>query len=347
MISLNDFFGLLSFSSIGLFLFKERRRIEAKVEGKVVLLKTAEFREVRHTHPENKGFYWKNERIDYNGVTGKLPEVVNFQELLKSKDSFNVFVVGSSGHGKSVLQMWIIDQFQDRKKIIYAYKQKDKYVNLGIPVLYLKDHIPNVFAKGSEEQFVQAFLMSYPITNKGIIASQLEPLIREARLKTTSWNEFRDILEEESKGKGLKADVYDTILSFERSLHYDEMFEYDLPEEIVVDFRSLNGNAFSFYGNYLLIKIHKDLQALRRPKTMIVIDEVSSFDVAQQITIPDIARLVGAVGSIMLGEQDLSKLSIEVRGNTPTSFCGRQEAEEDIAMVRNKSPLYQFALTQS
>ena len=338
MITFSVVVGFISVSFIGLILFKEKPKIEEMVKGEPVLIKIGEYHETWVPNIDLKGYHKVVVSKYYD-----FPSTVSLENILVNKASNNIFVVGTSGQGKSVLQMWIIDQFKDRKKIIFAYKQKDLYDNIGYPVLYLKDHIPNVFAKGAEEQFVQAFMLSYPVNSVGLMASQVRNLVKRARSNSHNWKEFREYCEKGSRNQ-TDGMVWNTILNYEEDIHVERMVEFELPEEVVVDFRGLGDKAFTFYGNFLLVKIHEDLQSMERQRTMIVIDEASSFAVAQEVTIPSIARLVRSVGSLLLGEQDLAKLSLEVRGNTATGFVGKQTAEEDLQKVRSMSPLYERAL---
>ncbi|EQD29646.1 conserved hypothetical protein, membrane, partial [mine drainage metagenome] len=107
------------------------------IQNEIVII--GEVKEIQYTKKDEKT---GRELIRQDTHT----RIVDFPEYLDEKPNHNIAISGMAGSGKTQLTYHIIAEMKDYKKIIFQYKLKDRFIEMGIPTLYLKKYAPNVFA---------------------------------------------------------------------------------------------------------------------------------------------------------------------------------------------------------
>lgn len=62
------------------------------------------------------------------------------------------------------------------KKIIFQYKNSNRYKESGSPTIMLKDCVPNVFKDA--DSFGQAWICAFPVESVGITAGRVPILVK-------------------------------------------------------------------------------------------------------------------------------------------------------------------------
>ena len=271
---------------------------------------------------------------------------IDWEEYLKRKGANqNVVIAGGSGYGKTTLVYWLIRGMKGYKKVIFAYKNSDEYDRLGYPVLRISSHSPNVF--GDKEAFTQAWMVALGVgkQSSGITASQIESTVRRIVSSCNSWEEFSsevDKLQKKTKSlieKGALADIAGKM----HSVFNESMWTYNLPKEICLDFSGLNEEAFTFFSEYLLRSLYREISEGRRERTQIIIDEGHKFLGSQKTIIRELAAMIRSRGSFILSTQQLHSLK-GIRGNASMQFSFRLTESEDLMESRALSNEYQWIL---
>ena len=325
------------------FLFKKNKPNEAPPDKEAELDIIGYFTEIWITNPDKQTNRKETKRI--NTYFKK----VNLREFLKTKGNNNVAIIGQSGSGKTILTYYALKDFKDMKRIIFAYKNTDRYAHLGIPTLYLKDFAPNVFTKETQEDFVQAFGVAFPVEKTGYMSSQVDPLLRDLVSKSRSWASFRDLLKDKIEDRGtsdMTREIYVSIQNKMQSIFQEKMSDYELPESIVIDFSGLNESSFVFYAELILRRLHHDILEGIRENTLIAIDEAHLFARSPKTIIPDIAKLIRSRGALLVSTQRISGIAGDIEGNCGTSFCSIQQAGEDLQEIGKRPPLFLYGVTE-
>lgn len=270
------------------------------------------------------------------------PRIVDFQGYLMEKGhNQNIAIIGMAGSGKTEITYFIINQIKYHK-IIFQYKNSDRYRELGYPVLFLKNYSPDVFR--DREAFTQAWITAFAVENRGITASQIIPLIRNAVDKCSNWQEFKAEIEKELKEN--EGTITGNALSDIRlkldSVYSDKQYEIEIPQDIVIDFENLNKDAFVFYAEYLLRELYGEIKAGSRVGTMIFVDEAHAFTKTGNTIIPDLSAIIRSRGAFLFATQRASTIAGDIKGNAGTQFCFRQTEREDLNEISALSEPYHW-----
>ncbi len=257
--------------------------------------------------------------------------------------NFNIAIAGQSGSGKSILTYWLIRKMPF-KHIIFSYKNSDMYVQLGFPVLYIRNFSPNVFL--DKESFVQAWVTAFVPSSQGITASAIEPLVRSIVSKCSNWQEFSDEVERRLRRAGdnyVTSGALADIQSKLESVYNEKMYSLDLPDEITIDFSGLNENAFTFNAEYLLRSIYRQIKDGSRTGTMIFCDEAERFLRAKNTILREMSSMIRSRGAFLLSTQRLSDLQ-GIVGNAASQFVFRQTESEDLQRIRSLSEEFRWTV---
>lgn len=271
------------------------------------------------------------------------PRVIEFQNYLAEKGhNKNIAIIGIAGSGKTELTYYIISQMKEYHKIIFQYKNTDRYRELGYPVLFLKKYSPDVFR--NKEAFAQAWITAFSVENRGITASQVIPLIRNAVNKCTNWKEFKTELEQERAGmkEGITYSALSDILLKLDSVYSERQYNIEIPDDIVVDYEGLNKDAFVFFAEYLMRELYEQIKSGTRNKTMIFVDEVHAFTKSGNTIIPELSAIIRSRGAFLFATQRASTIAGDIKGNAGMQFCFKQTEREDLNEVSALSQAYHW-----
>jgi hypothetical protein len=271
------------------------------------------------------------------------PRVIEFRDYLAEKGhNKNIAIIGMAGSGKTELTYFIISQMKEYKKIIFQYKNSDRYRELGIPVLFVKHFSPAVFR--DKEAFTQAWITAFAVDNRGITASQIIPLIREIVNKCNNWKEFKAGVEARlnEEKNGITSSALSDILLKIDSVYSENQYDLEIPDNIVVDFEGLNKDAFIFFAEYLMREIYEQVKAGTRTGTMIFIDEAHVFTRSGNTIIPELSAIIRSRGAFLFATQRASTIAGDIKGNAGTQFCFKQTEREDLNEVRALSVVYHW-----
>lgn len=294
------------------------------VHNKISIISVVE--EVQHTKDEKE----TGREIVHSATYLR---VVDFNKYVDSKgQNKNIAIIGMAGSGKTQLTYYIISQMP-YKKIIFQYKNSDRYRELGYPVLFLNKFSPNVFH--DKEAFTQAWLTAFAVENRGITASQIIPLVRNAVNQCNNWQEFKAEIEKQAKAQEgtITGNALTDILLKLDSVYSEKQYEIAIPDEIVIDFEGLNKDAFVFYAEYLLRELYEEIKNGTRVNTMIFVDEAHVFTKANNTIIPELSAIIRSRGAFLFATQRASSIAGDIKGNAGTQFCFKQTERDDLNEV--------------
>ena len=282
------------------------------------------------TGREIKRFELYPRRIDFN------------DDILSLKGhNKNIAVIGMAGSGKTELTYFIISQMKYHK-IIFQYKNSDRYRELGFPVLFLKNYSPDVFR--NTEAFTQAWLTAFAVENRGITASQIEPIVRDIASKSRNWQEFKGEVEARAKKEEgtITGNALADILLKIRAVFADKQYNIEIPKDIVIDFEGLNEQAFVFYAEYLLRELYEEIKTDKRTNTEIFVDEAHVFTKTDNTIIPELSAIIRSRGAFLFATQRASTIAGDIKGNAGSQFCFKQTEREDLNEVSALSEPYHW-----
>lgn len=285
----------------------------------------------------------KPDRIDY-----PYPEKLDFPYYMGSKGpNHNVTITGASRGGKSELAYFVIGRLV-MNKIIFQYKDSDKYIKLGYPVISTKDYVPNVFDASDVENFTQAWKVTAGnYTMRGMTVGEIIPLVRSIRQRSHSWQEFKVELEAMMKLSDAHSVKYAALLDIKiklEALYSEKQYNLPIPDSCVIDFSGLNEEAFSFYAEFLMRTLYSQIKGGKRVKTTIVVDEAKVFLQSEYAIINELAAQIGSKGNFIVSTQRLASIKGDVLANAGSQFCFRLTSSEDLFMARALSEEYQWIL---
>ena len=282
------------------------------------------------TGREIKRFELYPRRIDFN------------DDILSIKaHNKNVTITGMAGSGKTELNYFIISQMKYHK-IIFQYKNSDRYRELGFPVLFLKKYSPDVFR--DTEAFTQAWITAFAVENRGITASQIEPIVRDIASKSKNWQEFKAEVEARAKREEgtITGNALADILLKTRAVYADKQYNIEIPKDIVVDFEELNEQSFVFYAEYLLRELYEEIKTDERTNSMIFVDEAHAFTKTTNTIIPNLSAIIRSRGAFLFASQRASTIAGDIKGNAGSQFCFKQTEKEDLDEVKALSEPYHW-----
>lgn len=268
--------------------------------------------------------------------------VVDFNKYVESKgQNKNIAIIGMAGSGKTQLTYYITSQMP-YKKIIFQYKNSDRYRELGYPVLFLNKFSPNVFH--DKEAFTQAWITAFAVENRGITASQIIPLVRNAVNQCNNWHEFKAEIEKQAKSQEgtITGNALTDILLKLDSVYSEKQYDIAIPDEIVIDFEGVNKDAFVFYAEYLLRELYEEIKNGTRVNTMIFVDEAHVFTKTNNTIIPELSAIIRSRGAFLFATQRASSIAGDIKGNAGTQFCFKQTERDDLNEVSALSEPYHW-----
>ncbi len=272
------------------------------------------------------------------------PRYVDLQNdiLIQKGSNKNIAIIGMAGSGKTELTYYIISQMKEYHKIIFQYKNTDRYRELGYPVLFLKKYSPDVFR--DKEAFTQAWVTAFSVENRGITASQVIPLIRNAVNKCSNWKEFKAEIEQELKeneGTITGNALADIRLKLD-SVYSERQYNIEIPQSVVIDFEGLNKDAFIFYAENIMRELYEEIKRGTRDKTMIFVDEAHVFTKSGNTIIPELSAIIRSRGAFLFATQRASTIAGDIKGNAGTQFCFLQTEKEDLDQIKALSEPYHW-----
>ena len=271
------------------------------------------------------------------------PRRVDFNDDILSIKAHNknVTITGMAGSGKTELNYFIISQMKYHK-IIFQYKNSDRYRELGFPVLFLKKYSPDVFR--DTEAFTQAWITAFAVENRGITASQIEPIVRDIASKSKNWQEFKAEVEARAKREEgtITGNALADILLKTRAVYADKQYNIEIPKDIVVDFEELNEQSFVFYAEYLLRELYEEIKTDKRTNSMIFVDEAHAFTKTTNTIIPNLSAIIRSRGAFLFASQRASTIAGDIKGNAGSQFCFKQTEKEDLDEVKALSEPYHW-----
>lgn len=275
---------------------------------------------------------------------------IDLKRYIETATNSNLFITGRSGSGKSTLMCYTIDLFKDSNKIVFSFKANDEYLKLGIPILRIADFAGNPFA--DKEAFVQAFLVTYPMSSQGIIAASVPNLLRSLLKMCDSWEDFKEATSgalAATKADGITHSAY---LFIEQKIPDLELETSHWGMEgigsIVFDFSGLNEAAKSFYAELYLRQMWRaiELGEEHLMKNIIIIDEAHRLLKSEATVFGEVARLIRSRGALWCGTQNYSDLPDYVRNQFAIQLLFSTNGEKDLRALKEINALLPFVATE-
>ncbi|MDE1814163.1 MAG: hypothetical protein KGI05_05795 [Thaumarchaeota archaeon] len=280
-----------------------------------------------------------------------LQEMIDAGIYIGAKTNGNVFVCGTSGQGKSIITIHLHEKFPNNPKLIFAYKPDDVYFRMGVPILDFTKYVPDIFSM-DKEAVVRAFMTIIDIANKGITASQIKPLLRNALTESSNWDEVENHLKEKKKhGNDIQAIAIDSILEILPNLRLPaHPIRLELDKQIVIDMTRLaNDEVRGFYTEILLYdiwsKLQHELEVSIDKRIIVCIDEVHRILKNQtESTIEKIARDMRRQGMLWLTTQNYADLDPNIKNQCMTQFVFNTAHEHDLEQLKRINDNLPFAV---
>lgn len=310
----------------------------SKIRNKIVI--TGQISEIKYEkHEEKTG----RDTIRENTYL----QVMDFNKYLDEKGNHNIAIMGMAGSGKTQLTYFIINEMRKYKKIVFQYKEKDRFIEMGTPTLYLSKYAPNVFT--NPDIFAHAWSVAFQ--GEATTYKTIPDIVKALCEKAHNWNEFKKLVDEEiAKAEEGKSDIITkgALAAIKRQterLYMEHTADYDLPENIVIDFSGIDDRGFVFYAEFLLEMLYKEIKSPKREGTMIFIDEASRFTGTTTI-IPEIAEEIRATGALLVSTQRVSRIAGDIKGNCGLQVCFKQTEGEDIEQIQKIYEPYRWAISE-
>jgi hypothetical protein len=126
------------------------------------------------------------------------------------------------------------------------------------------------------------------------------------------------------------------------SVYSERQYDIEIPEDIVIDFESVNRDAFVFYAEYLLRELYEEVKTGRRTGTMIFVDEAHVFTRTSNTIIPELSAIIRSRGAFLFATQRASTIAGDIKGNAGTQFCFKQTERDDLNQVSALSEPYHW-----
>ena len=275
---------------------------------------------------------------------------IDLKRYIETATNSNLFITGRSGSGKSTLMCYTIDLFKDSNKIVFSFKANDEYLKLGIPILRIADFAGNPFA--DKEAFVQAFLVTYPMSSQGIIAASVPNLLRSLLKMCDSWEDFKEATSgalAATKADGITHSAYLFIEQKIPDLELESAYyRMEGIGSIVFDFSGLNEAAKSFYAELYLRQMWRAIEAGEEHpmKNIIIIDEAHRLLKSEATVFGEVARLIRSRGALWCGTQNYSDLPDYVRNQFAVQLLFSTNGEKDLRALKEINALLPFVATE-
>ncbi len=313
------------------FVFLIRKRYAGAISHSAVLYR-------RHIIDKSKDYDWMLVRV-------RNLDLLNY---IDSKVNQNVLICGTSGQGKSRLMRYLL-YLSSEQKIIFSYKEDDDYLKMGYNIYNIKYELPNPFE--NNEAFVNAFLITFPIQNMGIISQYIPIFLREIGKISLDWSDFLNNINTKLRGSKdqIQRSAYLFIIEHSKSLIYSS-YKKNIDfgsESIVLDFSELNESSKTFYSELTLRLLWKKLTTSQK-KIIICIDEahrlLQQFERYHSIYI-EMSREIRAFGKLWTSTQNYSDIPSYVRNQFATQFVFNTSIKEDLDQLAIIDPKLRWAAT--
>ena len=283
---------------------------------------------------------------DYNWITVPIRSL-HLLNYIENKVNQNVLICGTSGQGKSRLMRYLL-YLSKEQKIIFSYKENDDYLKMGYNIFDIKLEMPDPFL--DTESFVNAFLITYPIQNMGIISQYIPIFIREIAKISLDWNDFLNNLNIKLKSSKdqIQRSAYLFIIEHSKALigtNYKKDINFG-EESIVLDFSNVNESSKTFYSELILRILWKKLTKEQK-KIIICIDEAHrllyNFERYQSIYI-EMSREIRAFGKLWTSTQNYSDMPSYVRNQFATQFIFNTSIRDDLDQLSIIDPKLRWAV---
>lgn len=261
-----------------------------------------------------------------------------------------MFVAGRSGSGKSTLMRYMINLFPESTKTIFSFKAGDEYLKLGIPILQISENAGDPFS--DKEAFVQAFLVTYTVTNQGVVAASVPNLLRTALKDSKSWMELKDTIDKSIKKERTGSITLSAYSYIKQKLSDLELSNtsgmIDPDKNVVLDFSGLNESAKSFYAELYLRKTWTAIEA-SKPNPMqhiIIIDEAHRLLKSEATIFGEVARLIRSRGALWCGTQNYTDLPDYVRNQFAIHLLFSTKSDKDLKALKEINVLLPFVATE-
>ena len=283
---------------------------------------------------------------DYNWITVPIRSL-HLLNYIENKVNQNVLICGTSGQGKSRLMRYLL-YLSTEQKIIFSYKENDDYLKMGYNIFDIKVEMPDPFL--DTESFVNAFLITYPIQNMGIISQYIPIFIREIAKISLDWSDFLNNLNIKLKSSKdqIQRSAYLFIIEHSKALigtNYKKDINFG-EESIVLDFSNVNESSKTFYSELILRILWKKLTKEQK-KIIICIDEAHrllyNFERYQSIYI-EMSREIRAFGKLWTSTQNYSDMPSYVRNQFATQFIFNTSIRDDLDQLSIIDPKLRWAV---
>lgn len=240
--------------------------------------------------------------------------------------------------------------FSESSKIIFSFKAGDEYLKIGIPILRISEYASNPFA--DKEAFVQAYLVTYPITSQGITAASVPNLLRTLLKKSDSWPEFKKTIESEMKSHKEGSITHSAYMFISQKIADLELkssgYELDTNKSVVLDFSGLNESAKTFYAELYLRQAWHAIEASSASpsKHIIIIDEAHRLLKSEATIFGDTARLIRSKGALWCGTQNYADLPDSVRNQFAIQLLFSTKSDKDLKALKSINALLPFVATE-
>ncbi|MEM3828535.1 MAG: hypothetical protein QXP36_04910 [Conexivisphaerales archaeon] len=341
--------GFITAISLVVFLRVREGRVKQKkkITGYNVFTMIGKIIEIRHGRSEEQvGTEPQAQLYDY-------PIPIDFYEYMRSKGSnWNMSIIGMPGSGKTELQYFLISKLQEKYQgiVIFTVKNTDRYTELGIPTLYIKDYSPDVFL--DKNAFTESWMSAFSPDTVGITAQQVEGSLWRIlkKMKTHKWQEFEEILRDELKRAAGNVIETGALKNIEGNLYRiinNKQYSENLPQKIVISFEDVSDRAVQFYGEYLMRQLFREIKSGKRQGTAFFMDESQIFMKSGGKSIMmDLAALIRSTGAFVFSTQELETVAGVMKGAAGTQWTFKQTEHGDLRAAGAINSLYQWILPQ-
>lgn len=263
---------------------------------------------------------------------------VDLKKYINGKSNRNVFICGMSGAGKSYLMRYLLEKFSNQK-IIFSFKPNDEYLKLGYPIVDMSKALPDPFK--DNEEFVNAFLITFPINTPGITAQYIPGFVRSLSKSSRTWQEFNSNLANtlvrtrDHIQKSSLLFIQENI----KSLISESGSVIEITDgNMVFDFSSLNQDSKTFYAELLLRRLWLQIISGKKDDVLICVDEahrlLHNFQNYESIYI-EMAREIRAFGMLWASTQNFSDMHDDIRTQFATQFIFNTNHPKDINALKS------------
>jgi len=326
---------------------QERRREEERLKEEAHK-KSADMRLVRVWHLEPY-WPWEKAMIPFYEDTERVgfpleDRFFTLDRLFDGKENENVLVSGGSGTGKTTLMNYLI-QHSGRPSLIFSFKHEDLTLRLpGFKLIDVSTFLPDAFV--DRDAFITAYMISYPISFTGVMASTIPTVLAEAWSNASDWTSFLralDDLRERFSRDSMRLSIVNTAASRFRgdlipSTVSDEPWRWDFKTPTILDFSELNEAQKTFFAELVLRNLWRDVQTKHPREFIIALDEAHrvlriSAQVYRSILDEMSREIRGLGGALYICSQNISDVYEDIRNQMATQLAAKTKHDRDLSML--------------